>query len=141
MLPKTGKESVMVARVQSRPLTSIKLATSLVDDARETATLMKRSVSGQVEYWAELGRKIEAAPGFTMDRVSAALQGKFDPGMLTPDERRNYYDLLDDDLGKASDAEVRAIAAVGRQAGAAGYDHDGQLVKVGADGKTTAVPE
>jgi hypothetical protein len=120
---------------------SIKISSQLVEDARSEGAIMNRSIAGQVEHWATLGRRMENAFGFGMDRVRAALQGKFDPGNLSEQERRYYYDLLDNDLGSPSDAEIRTMAAIGRQQGAAGYDDAGQLVTVGADGKTTAVPE
>lgn len=38
---------------------SVKLPTSLVNQALERARPMRRSVSGQVEYWATLGRIVE----------------------------------------------------------------------------------
>lgn len=38
---------------------SVKLPTTLVDQAREAAQPMRRSVAGQVEYWATLGRIVE----------------------------------------------------------------------------------
>lgn len=37
----------------------VKLSDSLVLDARVTGELVQRSIAGQVEYWAQLGRSIE----------------------------------------------------------------------------------
>lgn len=37
----------------------VKLSDSLVLDARITGELVERSIAGQVEYWARLGRSIE----------------------------------------------------------------------------------
>lgn len=120
---------------------SIKISSQLIEDARSEGAIMNRSIAGQVEHWATLGRRMENALGFGMDRVREALQGKFDPGNLSDQERRYYYDLLDDELATPSGAEVLSMSAIGREPSAAGYDDAGVLVKVGADGKTTAVPE
>jgi hypothetical protein len=38
---------------------SVKLPAALVNQAREAAQPMRRSVAGQVEYWATLGRIVE----------------------------------------------------------------------------------
>lgn len=37
----------------------VKLSDELVSDARATAKLAERSIAGQVEFWAQLGRAIE----------------------------------------------------------------------------------
>lgn len=50
---------------------SVKLPAALVDQAREAAQTMRRSVASQVEYWATLGRALEHAGLTTAD--SAAL--------------------------------------------------------------------
>lgn len=120
-------------------LASVKLSSQLVEDARSEGAIMNRSIGGQLEYWATIGRSMENTLG--LDRVRAALAGRFDPGQLTPDERRYYYDQLDDAMMAPSADEVRKMAALGAEPGAVGYDASAQLVKVGADGKHVAVPE
>lgn len=40
---------------------SVKLPFSLVEKARDAAQPMRRSVAGQIEYWATLGRALEHA--------------------------------------------------------------------------------
>ena len=37
----------------------VKLSGELVLDARQTAALAERSIAGQIEYWAQLGRAVE----------------------------------------------------------------------------------
>jgi len=37
----------------------VKLSDELVLDARITAELMQRSIAGQIEFWAQLGRALE----------------------------------------------------------------------------------
>jgi hypothetical protein len=81
-------------------LTSIKLPAELVDAARAESTLFSRSIGGQVEYWANIGRAFESTPGFTLDRVRAALAGHYDAALLSRDEA----EIFDDLLGSAMDA-------------------------------------
>lgn len=37
----------------------VKLSDTLVNDARATSALSERSIAGQIEFWAQLGRAIE----------------------------------------------------------------------------------
>lgn len=120
-------------------LASVKLSSQLVEEARSEGAIMNRSISGQLEHWATIGRRLESALG--LERVRAALEGRFDPGQLSSDERRYYYELLDDELSTPSADEVGKMAALGAQPGAAGYDASGRLVKVGVAGERVAVPE
>jgi hypothetical protein len=49
------------------PFASVKLPAALVDKARDAAQPMRRSVAGQIEYWATLGRALEHAGLSTQD--------------------------------------------------------------------------
>jgi hypothetical protein len=51
---------------------SVKLPTALVDQAREAAQPLRRSVAGQVEYWATLGRIVEHS-GLTAQEAQTAI--------------------------------------------------------------------
>ena len=53
---------------------SVKLPTALVNQAREAAQPMRRSVAGQVEYWATLGRIVEHS-GLTAQEAQTAIAG------------------------------------------------------------------
>ena len=117
-------ENVMAAN-----LASIKLPVDLVDQARRDAAVFSRSISGQVEHWARLGQAIESAPGFTLDRVQAALEGRFNPGDLTEDEWRIYDDMAWDALGKSP-----VDPSLFDRAGAVEEDEQGNLLRVAADG-------
>jgi hypothetical protein len=52
---------------------SVKLPAALVAQAREAATPMRRSVAGQIEYWATLGRIAELA-GLTVSEAYEAIK-------------------------------------------------------------------
>ena len=47
--------------MSTSPFSSVKLPSGLVDQARQAAQPMRRSVAGQIEYWATLGRIVEAS--------------------------------------------------------------------------------
>jgi len=92
-------------------LTSIKLPAALVDAAREDAVIFSRSIGGQVEHWANLGRAIEATPGFTLDRVRAALGGHYDAAALSADEALLFDDLLGAAMDGTHTPQARAFWA------------------------------
>lgn len=57
----------------STGFSSVKLPAALVQQAREAAQPMRRSVAGQVEYWATLGRIVEHS-GLTAQEAQAAIE-------------------------------------------------------------------
>lgn len=52
---------------------SVKLPLSLVEQAREAAQPLRRSVAGQIEYWATLGRVVEHS-GLTVQEAQTAIE-------------------------------------------------------------------
>jgi hypothetical protein len=54
------------------PFASVKLPASLVQQAREAAQPQRRSVAGQIEYWATLGR-IADETGLTVQEAREAI--------------------------------------------------------------------
>jgi len=56
----------------SAAFASVKLPAALVDQAREAAQPLRRSVAGQVEYWATLGRIVEHS-GLTAQEAQTAI--------------------------------------------------------------------
>lgn len=71
--------------------------------------------------------------GDTLDRVRSAIAGQLDPAMLTGEERRCYYSLLDDVMANPGPDEISAMARLGNEPGAVGYDDSGRLVRVRED--------
>jgi hypothetical protein len=53
----SGSETIM----SDTPFVSVKLPASLVNQARDAAQTMRRSVASQIEYWATLGKALEHA--------------------------------------------------------------------------------
>lgn len=107
---------------------SLKLSAELVDEARRDAAVFHRSVGGQVEHWARLGKAIEAAPGFTLDRVRAALEGRFDADELEPDEYAIFEDLLGEALRTPLPQAEAFFEKRRQEGGGVGYDDEGRLV-------------
>jgi len=56
----------------STAFASVKLPSALVAQARQAAQPMRRSVAGQVEYWATLGRIVEHS-GLTAQEAQVAI--------------------------------------------------------------------
>lgn len=56
----------------SSSFSSVKLSSGLVSQARDAASPMRRSVAGQIEYWATLGRIAEAS-GLTVSEAREAI--------------------------------------------------------------------
>ena len=59
---------------QSTGFASVKLPSTLVEQAREAAQPLRRSVAGQVAYWATLGRIVEHS-GLTAQEAQTAIAG------------------------------------------------------------------
>ncbi len=57
----------------STGFSSVKLPAALVTQAREAAQPLRRSVAGQIEYWATLGRIIEHT-GLTAQEAQTAIE-------------------------------------------------------------------
>jgi len=66
---------------------AVKLGAEFVELARSEGHVMGRSIAGQVEHWARLGRAVERAPGFEYERVRAALSAQASFDDLTADEQ------------------------------------------------------
>lgn len=57
----------------SSNFSSVKLSADLVQQARDAAQPLRRSVAGQVEYWATLGRVVEHS-GLTVQEAQTAIE-------------------------------------------------------------------
>ena len=97
---------------------SVKLPAALVNQAREAAQPMRRSVAGQVEYWATLGRIVEHS-GLTAQEAQTAIanyEAAARSARHTPSKPSNQADALlaqfmavENDGGLAQ--RVREVAA------------------------------
>lgn len=110
---------------EATPFVSVKLPAALVNQAREAAQTMRRSVASQVEYWATLGKALEHAGLTTND--SQALIARQDRAAykVTPPPQTALQPELDElqghvlALAKSGAMSARAkdtVAANKRQA-------------------------
>jgi len=88
---------------------AVKLSDEIVAIARAEAGIMKRSIAGQVEYWADLGRRVEAAGLVDYGAVRATLAGEGSVQSLTPAEMKLYLELLGDTLEALDGSDTRLI--------------------------------
>lgn len=92
---------------------TVKLNSRLVDEARREAELFQRSIAGQIEHWAKLGRAIENAKGFSIERVRTALAGELKIEDLSDDEQDAFFTDLGDQFDPASPALKAGYAKLG----------------------------
>lgn len=88
----------------SASFASVKLPSALVQQAREAAQPQRRSVAGQIEYWATLGR-IADETGLTVVEAREAIA---------------RYDARQGPTGNAEDESIEAIESRFIQAEATG---------------------
>lgn len=98
---------------------SVKLPAGLVNQAREAAAPMRRSVAGQIEYWATLGRIAETS-GLTVSEAREAI-AQYDVRQRAapasePLDRIEADFLAADRSGKLAQAVRQTVQANRRQA-------------------------
>ncbi len=84
---------------------SVKLPAALVQQAREAAGPLRRSVAGQIEYWATLGRVVEHT-GLTVQEAQTAIEG-----YEAAARQGRLKDTLDDIEARFAAAEVSGSLA------------------------------
>ena len=55
---------------------SVKLSDDIVAEAKTMSRALNRSVAGQIEYWAKIGKIAEANPDLTYDFIKKMLIAK-----------------------------------------------------------------
>jgi len=67
---------------------SVRISDSIVKKARARSKALKRSVAGQIEYWAEMGEILEDNPDLSFSFVQDILIGReqVKEGVLIPYE-------------------------------------------------------
>lgn len=120
----------------------VRVSAATMQFARRESAVNGRSVSGQVDYWARLGRAVEASPAFDRERVKRALAGLASVESLTAEERAVYdanefeaMEQIETPSGKAFWAQLKA------KGGGVGVDDAGRLVKGNPDGTVTVLRE
>lgn len=124
----------------ARKFASVKFPDAFVEDARREAELFNRSVAGQIEHWARIGRALEGAPGISGERVRATLMGRLKIEALSAAERRAVLDSMFFWAANPSPEETDEYAALAELPGAVGTDKKGRIVRTRTRTKLKAVP-
>ena len=66
--------------------TAVKISDELIAQARIKSKIFKRSIAGQIEYWAQIGKIVEENPELPLPFIQDVLLGKeqIRAGMGTP---------------------------------------------------------
>lgn len=56
--------------------TAVKISDELVEKAKIKSKVYKRSIAGQIEYWARIGQLIEDHPDLPLSFIQGILEGK-----------------------------------------------------------------
>jgi hypothetical protein len=66
--------------------TAVKISDELIAQARIKSKIFKRSIAGQIEYWAQIGKIVEENPDLPLLFIQDVLLGKeqIRAGMGTP---------------------------------------------------------
>jgi len=56
--------------------TAVKISDELVAQARIKSKIFKRSIAGQIEYWAQIGKIVEENPDLPLPFIQDLLLGK-----------------------------------------------------------------
>ena len=97
---------------------SVKLPAGLVDQARQAAAPMRRSVAGQIEYWATLGRIAEAS-GLTVSEAREAIalhDQQHRKGQADPLDRIEAEFVAAEGSGRLAQAVRKTVQASRRRA-------------------------
>ncbi len=105
----------------------VKLSDALVLDARQTGTIAERSIAGQIEFWARLGRAVE--PLLSGDRA-LALRRSGDRQPLS-----ELVATVDTNAGRQRVADLLAAQPFPHYEPAAGQP--GHLVRIEEHGQRT----
>jgi ParD-like antitoxin of type II bacterial toxin-antitoxin system len=119
--------------------TPLKVSDNLFALAKQEAQATQRSITGQIEHWARIGRAMEA---ILAHRELLGLKQAGDlltPLDLSAARRHEVHDLLDG-IAKSADREVTksALRTAGRPVYATDPNHPGRIVQVLPDG--TRIP-
>lgn len=108
---------------------TVKLSEELVAIAREEGRVMRRSIGSQIEYWALIGREVEASGTLGPAGIRKLLDGVGSVQRLTERDTQLYLDLLERKLQGIDGSDTRLLDDL--RAGGhpiASLDSDGKVV-------------
>lgn len=121
----------------------VKLSGELVEEARSSAKLFNRSMTGQIEHWAAIGRAIESQlPGDALMRLLGRLGGTMKIGRVAEAGQRQeiaavlteFLDQTAADGAWLHEISARGVPLYGSEPGQAGT-----ITRLNPDGSREAV--
>jgi len=107
---------------------AVRIDDELVEQARAEIALSNRSIGGQIEIWAKIGRAIERTPGFDYQRVKAALRTELPLDELTGEEQVVFDQEFFALLHQPSEVEDAFFAKMREEGRGVGLDENDELV-------------
>lgn len=107
---------------------SVKLSESFIEVATEESRVMERTIGGQIEYWAKIGRQVEASGALGVEGVRLLLMGKGSVQALTAADEPAYLDALTSKLESLDGSDSTVVDSLrARGVSIASADDDGKL--------------
>ena len=112
----------------------VKLSDALIDAARTESARADRSLAGQIEHWAQLGRMIE--PGLTSANIQALKHGEADVAEVLPptEEGQALLEALIAAVANDSRRSKVTRGFAGRVRYGTDPDLPGFVIRLGPDG-------
>ncbi|MHB8783649.1 MAG: TA system antitoxin ParD family protein [Desulfobacteria bacterium] len=116
----------------------VKLSDALVREARDEARIVNRSITGQIEHWASLGRAVEVM--LKMPDIRALKHRKFaaDESSTASGIRSRVLDAIHRVVSTSDRKAIkRRIAAAGGPIYESDPNRPGRIVRIAPDGTRT----
>lgn len=123
----------------SASFATVKLTRPLVEEARREADLFHRSLGGQIEHWATLGRAVENGRDVSVRHVRQSLAGEPPLEAMSALEQDAALDRLGEAFAAPSQSVREQYRELGARLGAVGTDANGVLSKRGESGAVEPV--
>jgi len=116
----------------------VKLSDELVREARDEARIVNRSITGQIEHWATLGKAVEVMLKMSDIRALKHRQFTADESFTASGIRSRVLDTIHQVISTSDrNAVRRRIAAAGGPIYESDPDRPGRIVRIAADGTRT----
>jgi hypothetical protein len=116
----------------------VKLSDELVREARDEARIVNRSITGQIEHWASLGKAVEVMLKMSDIRALKHQQFTADESSTVSGIRSRVLDAIHQVVSMPDrNAVKRRIAAAGGPIYESDPDHPGRIVRIAPNGTRT----
>jgi hypothetical protein len=116
----------------------VKLSDELVREARDEARIVNRSITGQIEHWASLGKAVEVMLKMSDIRALKRRQLTVDDSSAASGIRSRILDAIRQVVSTSDrNAVKRRISATGGPIYESDPDRPGRIIRIGPDGTRT----